>query len=404
VLALAAPAAAQCGMPDGLNGPCCAIVTANLPSLPAINVPGTTICYDNCNPQPKDCARVELAAPVPVGCATFDLPIKVSDCGGLPIVGSTLRLDYTRTWSESTAAGAVDRQVWRFVAKGDVSLGSTGPAPACAKPTCLQSYTTAFYYGYVDYALDCATGLWETAGMLFHACDFFIHQQGLSDKPGTWHPGRSYAIVWPDTSANPFVPGAFSMPGGFVMSEAMRETGLGLTPPACMAEEPIVQGSLIPLGSACLCPFALLPPQLTASVLSGTGACIDPTGVPGSFATLNAFPTTPWFHMMSHSIGAWTTGASYPGPERIWADEGLFLYHDPCPTVPGTVEDWSEIHYGATTQGGYPVFSVDPTQVLSQRFVDLASNFTHLIGSGTITPPVLGSKKSSRHLIYVNMF
>jgi hypothetical protein len=347
---------------------------------------------------------MQIGSPVAVGCATFDLPLKVIYCSGVGIVGTTLRLDYTRTWLESDPSGIVDRQVWRFAAKGDVFPSSSGPAPACGKPACLAGYATAFYYGYVDYAQNCATGLWETAGMLFHACDFFIHQQGLSDKPGTWHPGRSYALVWPDTTANPFVPGAFPSPGGAVMAEAIRDTGLSVTPPACRAEELITQGTLAPLVSACLCPLSFLPPQLTASKLSGIGSCPDPFGVPGSFGTLNAFPQTPWFEMMTHSIGSWTTAASYPGPERVWANEGLFLYHDVCAVVPGTTGDFSEIHYGATTQGGLPVLPVDPTQVLSNLFVDLASNFSHLIGSGTITPPVLGSVKPARHLIYVNGF
>ena len=91
-------------------------------------------------------------------------------------------------------------QVWRFVVKADLSLGGTGGG--CSRPSCLPSHPTAFYYGYLDYAFDCATGQFDTVLVLFHNCDEFIHNPVFSSVPGVFNPGRTYAIVAPDTPAN----------------------------------------------------------------------------------------------------------------------------------------------------------------------------------------------------------
>jgi hypothetical protein len=394
VLAVATLAAgaiqAQCLGPDNLTGPCCQMTGANLPAFPTLTLPGLGICWSACTPT-TTCTTVTLAAPIQTACGQYSVPMNVNDCAGVPLLTSKLQLDYTRTWTETPGPG-VQYQVWRFVVKADVFTSAALP-PACPVPSCLGPHPTAFYYGYLDYAFECGTG-WRAALVIFHGCDKFQHDPLLSDKPGVFHPTMSYAVVAPSTTANPFVPALLPAPGGPVFAEALRDVPDPSVTLNCITEEAIVQGVVQFLGQACACPFAFVPPQVTARHLDGVTNCGS------SFTSLNVFPAFPWFEDMTTAIGTWTTGASYPGPEQVWVDEGVFLHNDVCDAT-GAITPYGEIKYGATTAQGYNAQSFTG-QVLN-KFTDLVSNYSVKLGN-PILPPFLGSVRPSRHLVYLNYF
>jgi hypothetical protein len=326
---------------------------------------------------------------VQVNCAEYTVDMKVEDCSGGALLGGTLALDYTRTWNETPAVGT-QLQVWRFVVKADIAKTSTTLA-TCPQPACTNFWPTAFYYGYLDYAFNCATGGWQSSLVLFHGCDKFQHDQAISDKPGTYHPTISYALVAPTTTANPFVPAVLPAPGGPVFAEAIRNAWDPVTL-ACSSEEPIAQGVTQPLGQACACPFSFFPPQVTARHMEATSFCGS------SYRSLNVFPTFPWFEVMTTSIGTWTTGANYPGPEAAWVDEGVFLHFEGCggPVPIG----YAEIKYGATTAKGYPA---NGGGLVLDKFTDMVDNYSIKLGD-PITLPMVGSAKPTNHLFYTNSF
>lgn len=406
-LALAASApSAQCPGFDGLLGSCCSPVTPTLPPFPPISTPGLGICWSACTPTTLN-LKVLIGAPVatPV-CGQYTAPFDVFDTASTHLLTGKLQLDYTRTWLESSTPGVVSNEVWRFAAKADLMTPNPALIGSCPVPACLVA-PTAFFYGYVDYAADCAAGtMSDHALVLYHGCDRFMHRPGISAFPGTFHPGTSYAIVTPHTTVNPFVPVAMPHPGGPVTAEAVRDVHNGIAPPPpfCLSEEPVTSGSAIPIFTGCACPLNFVPPEHTAVAYSGIGSCPDGSGVPSNWASINSTSSgLPWLHMMSAAIGTWTSAALYPGPERVWVDEGLFQYHDSCAisTAGTTGANFVDILYGATTQGGFTVLP-DPVYLLTQTFVDLASNLAHDVTMPP-SPPFLGVVKGTRHLVYTNL-
>ncbi len=383
---------AQCLGPDGLSGPCWQPVTANLPNFPTQGHQGTGICWNNCNPQ-QVCTDVFWAAPLLVRCGVYDAFLQVNDCAGMPLLSGVVRLDYTRTWEEITpVAPAVRYQVWRFVAKVDLRRLGVNP---CVVPPCLGPHPTAFYYGYLDYAFNCSTGVFESALVLFHNCDAFIHHPAFSSTPGAFHPGTSYALVAPSTAANPFVPIGAPAPAGMIVAEAVRN----VPPPGvfpCTTEDPVT-GSIQFIVDGCACPFALNPKQTTARILKGTGTCVDPVFGPTTFTTVKTMAPFPWLHDITTAIGTWTSPVGpYPGDEFVWVDEAPVLYRDSCPRLV-----FGELYYGASTSKGFTV--VPPTgAMLTQNFTDIAAN-------ASFTPPTMpvfplvGTVLPTRNLIYVNV-
>jgi hypothetical protein len=406
---LAGFAAAQtspCHQFDNLNGPCCSPTVSNLPSFPAYQSPGQAICWTNCNLSGQVKTKTILTPPVQTDCTGYQANIEVNDLNnGTVYLFGQLTLDYTRTWEEQPPiAGAAPIQVWRFTAKGDLKTSSPSLPGTCPVPKSLGLYPAAFYYGYVDYAFDCTTGNWDTAIVMYHACDLFINKPGISATPapaGGLDPNKAYAFVAPDTAANPFVPSNNLFPGGPLLGEGMRlKTVPGTI--LCNTEDPITFGFLNPIFQLCLCPIALFPQQQSVGVLNGQGSCPDPTGAPGSFQSLNLWPAFPWFHLVTTSIGNWTTMNSYPGNEVAWVDEGAFLYHDPCGFGGGLNGDSYNVMYGGSTSKGYTV-SPNPVFPVSQNFKDLASNFSIGVGMPFPSPLVLvGKVMPTNYLIYVN--
>ena len=390
-LATAPPATAQCLVPDGLSGPCCLPAAPSLPtSFPPLPMPGLGVCWDACTPTTQACVDVMLAGfnPTPL-CTQYQVDLSVTDCLGVPIMSGVVTLDYTRTWEELEPVTAVSMQVWRFAAKVDL-ISSGISATTCPEPSCTAAAGQAFFYGYVDYVRNCATGAVEGALVLFHGCDRFIHDPAFSSIPGSYHPTRSYAIVAPHTVANPFSPAILAPPGGVLTGEGLRNPPTAVGDP-CINEEPILQGDMQPLVQACLCPLSFQPPQQAGVRTSISGAC------GGSAYSLNVFPVAPWYHLVETSMGSWTSGANYPGPEQAWVAEGLFLYSETC-SLPAPAGHF-DIFYGAVTDGGYPVTS---STTPSQTFVDLASNYSIPL-TAPIAFPLFGTVAPTDHLIYGNL-
>ncbi|QDU65437.1 hypothetical protein [Engelhardtia mirabilis] len=390
-----AEAQSPCFLFDQLeSAPCCAPVNLSVPAFGPGAMPATGLCWNACGLAGQNCISVDWdpIAPTPL-CGHYVTKLRVTDCSGIVLMSGALELDYTRTWEETAVPGTVGTQVWRFAAKIDFG-GSFTATPVCPVPPDLGPYPTSFWYGYFDVAEDCFAGTVENALVLFHNCDAFTHHPTLSSQPGTFHPTSTYAIVAPDTPGNPFLPTSAPLPGGPIVAEAMRRLDPSLPPGVCLAEEPVLQGGLIPIGSGCLCPLSLAPAQNTASTLFGNGVC------GGSFLSLNFWPVAPWLDFTTASIGTWTTTASYPGPERVSAAEGVFLYRDVCDPT-GVLAQSIDVFYGAVTQGGYLVLPTSPIAPTTDRFIDLASNYSHTLPA-PVTFPVFGTVKPTKHLIYVN--
>ncbi|MEM7310596.1 MAG: hypothetical protein AAF682_28225 [Planctomycetota bacterium] len=399
---LAGAAGAQCFVPDGLSGPCWEPTDANLPDFPGAQLPGLNICWDACDPTAETCLQVNIDNPMQVSCDQYIAELITFDCAGMPLLTGKVTLDYTRTWQEIGASPNIQYQVWRFVAKVDLAQVIAGIDPGCPIPNSLGTYETAFYYGYMDFARNCFTGEWEHSLVLFHNCDAFQHQPGISSKPGVFDPGTTYAIVAPSTSANPFVPAAMPAPGGSMVAEAVRlsaDPAIG----GCVNEERISQGVIQPIGQGCMCPFALFPGQVTARHIEGIGSCPTPIGPGSSFRSLNVFPGFPWLENVTTSIGSWTTTSSYPGPEAAWVDEGVYLYDDSCATAAGTPSLFADLLYGASTSKGFEIlFDSTFGAPLTENFTDLASNVSFPVGT-PLPLPLVGDVKPTRHLIYTNI-
>lgn len=389
--ALAPAPAAQCFVFDGLGGNCCTSVSETLPPFPPISLPGTSICWDDCAVTNQTCTTVDLSSPAQLSCAEYESSFSYADCAGNALLAGTLHLDYTRSWQEFPVPGE-QIQVWRFLVKADLAPQTS--AASCEVPSCLGTHPTAFYYGYLDYAFNCVTATWEHALVLYHGCDRYQHDPAFSSRPGVFHPGRSYAIVAPSTGANPFVPTPLVPTDGSLFFEGMRDANPGGPPPfECEANEAMTGGTIANLVSLCGCPLSFNQIQTTLRRMDGTGLC-------GSeFRSINAFPVVPWFEVVTTSIGEWTTGATYPGTEAAWVDEGVFLHVEAC-TATGTVETWVEVKYGSTTERGY-LATAGPA--LGDRFTDLVDNYSALLGT-PILPPFFGSVEPSEHLIFVNAF
>ncbi len=393
--------AQACPAPDGLNGLCWQHVVENLPAFPGFTQQGSGICWNDCVPQPKVQVRVTVTPPVRVQCGVYLATISVIDAiSGVTIMSGTLRLDYTRTWLESDLAGS-PFQVWRLLAK--VEFTGLVP-PTCPVPTCTPPFRP-FFYGYLDYALPCGSTTWSNALVLFHNCDFFIHNPLISSQPGAFHPGTTYAVVVPDTPANPFLPYAPGFgpvpPAGPLVAEAVRN----VPPPGavfCVAEEPISVGTLSPIIQACVCQLNLALTQVTAQNLLGRGVCTDATGAPSGFVSIDTFSLgLPWLHLMTTAIGCWTTALTYPGKECAFVTEGVDFYHDSCAAIALSPNNFVHVNYGAQTTDGWTVLP-DPVVLLTQKFVDIASNYSATL-PGPIVPPFVGSVLPTIHLIYGNV-
>ncbi len=397
-LASAGTAAAQCPGTDNLDtGACCGPATPMLPTLSGGQLPSTGVCYRSCSSSLQSPLRILWDPPMQPVCGEYVTNVTVIEAtSGMPLLVGPMVLDYTRTWIELDPSGN-SWEVWRFVAKADLSDPSLGAPPVCGIPSCLAPHglhPTAFFYGYVDYAVSC-NGIFPptNALVLYHGCDFFIHNPLVSSRPGSFHIADAYALVGPATPAQPFIAGPAPAPSGPLVAEATRNV---LNPlfVGCSTEDRLASGSVLELGAGCLCFFSTMPKQHRIRQLSGSSLCVDATAVPGSFASIAVgFPTLPWYHVVSTSLGAWSNPAVYPGNERVWVDEGVIVRDDPC------FGDFVSVYYGATTRNGFTPNYPWPAGVSS--FTDLAANYS-APAAGPFPTPVIGHVMPTRDLIYVN--
>jgi hypothetical protein len=408
LLASAAQAQGLCFGPDLLDGPCCMPTGLSLPNLPPINMQGASICWTACALSGQDCIQLSSSAPAPTPvCGQFQVSLKVADCAGSTQMFGNGLMDYSRTWREQgntidptgTVVGTT-YQVWRFLLKLDLSAVAGSVPPACLVPNDLVINPAVFYYGYVDYALDCTFLQMKNSVVLYHGSDWLINFPGISSNLSGANPLNSYALVAPVTGATPFFPTDFLIPPGNLQFDSLRAVGdvnLPGTPAACNHEERTSQGVYQPLGFGCLNPPSLGPIQAAAVFVNGASFCGS------NYQSLNLFPTLPWLEMITNSIGAWTGSNDYPGPERVRANEGLFLYRDSCQS--GTVGGGQafEVFYGAETRGGFTasIAGTSGTVVTVFNFLDMCSNWRRPVGTPVILPAI-GSVMNSYHVMALN--
>lgn len=410
LLALEAGVKAQglCFGPDLLTGPCCTNTPLNLPPLGPISMQAQSVQWNSCVLAGQDCIQVSTSAPLPSPvCGQWTVSIKVGDCAGNTQLFGNGVLDYARTWREqgntvdpSGTISGTTFQVWRFLAKFDLSqvVGSPPPPPTLI-PGDLAVNPAVFYYGYVDYVLDCTFGSFKNVVVLYHASDWLINFPGISGNLGGANPIGSHALVGPDNPINPFLPVDFLIPPGALPFDSLRAVGdinLPGTPAACNAEQSTTQGTYVPLAFGCLNPPSLGPIQSAAVQINGASSCGS------SYLSVNLFGTVPWLDMITSSIGAWTTNNEYPGPERVRANEGLFVYRDSCQLgTPGFQA--FEIFYGAETRGGFTatIQSGTTPPVSVANFLDLVSNWRRPAGTPLMLPAI-GRVMNSYHVISLN--
>lgn len=361
--ALAAqPAAAQCA-PDGLNGgPCCAPAAVNLPLFPQRPQENASfICFDSCQPMLNKlyCARLGAPKPVKIAgaivCGQYDIRYQLLDCAtGAVVWSGSMRATYSRNWLENAVAGAVPMTVWRFILNGDLLPGPALPNTPCDRPSCLNQYARVYWTGYIDYALDCATGQWSIAWMLDHECDAIHHPAGsIRPAPAVGlHPSRSFSIVGPGAT---FVPASAALiqSDGPITQGAMRFNNWAATPAICTFEEPI-QGAFVAQNQFCMCTTAG-PGQYISSFVQAQGNC-------GS--SVNPSPLGP---VLQKRIGGWTNPNVFPGNEFVFLDFGYLATTGACA---GTVsQEWYE---GVETIGGFPANDFAGV-ALGRQFEDFGS-------------------------------
>ncbi|MCC7012107.1 MAG: hypothetical protein IT454_06080 [Planctomycetes bacterium] len=275
-------------------------------------------------------------------------------------LGSVLQWDgqmhfsYSRTWTEAGTAGA-PIQVWRYLVNGDMRPVTNNPMPCGPIPCAAPNGNLVRFTGYVDYAADCGTTLTERAWMLTHACDSIDHAPGFP-RAGVYHPNRYYTFVGPATG---FAVAAGSSPEvGPIAQDCMRKWDALALPARCGAEEPLVGGTLNPVGAVCMC---------------GSGpsnwheANLFVGGIYGSI--VQPFPGSDPFR--SFQIGMWTNPAVFPGVEelRYNCNEGQWI---DCFGV-----GRNEYYFGVTTHGGFPAFVLDATNPpvpLGTMFIDQSNS------------------------------
>ncbi|MFN0007835.1 MAG: hypothetical protein ACKVXR_07995 [Planctomycetota bacterium] len=384
ILALAAPPAqAQVCAPDGLTGPCCALATANIPAIPALQLDCRSICFNGCNVSQQflDCVNLGALVPATSGgvtlCGVYDLRFRVKTCGTANFLwNGVLKAHYTRTWQEIPAVGANPLQVWRFVVNGDLLPTALLPTGPCRKPSCTSNYTRVYFSGHMDYAFDCASGVWSVAFAITHGCDGVHHQPGTV-RPGVFHASRSFSIVGPGSTFVPAVTGPRS--DGQVTGEGFRWNNWPASP-ACTFEEP-AGGGFFATTESCFC-TAGGPNQYISTMVDIRGACNS-----------HAISNTPFGTYTQKRIGSWTAPGTFPGLEFALFDFGWLTYANGCTMVNTT--EWVE---GGETVGGFPAFDLAGAAILPE-FEDLGT-----CNNSTTNPaPRIGGPHVSNYMIYLNL-
>lgn len=378
VLALVSPRLeAQCAPPDGLDGgPCCASALLNIPR-PKFTQAALGICWQNCGIDATSTYQATWTALQPglssggtAPCGWFTVGVQLST-GAITKWTGKLQATYARTWVETAPSGTLVH-VWRFLVNGDLYASSAAGSIPCPVPPCVPVFSgRARFTGYVDYARDCGTGLWQFAWMLTHACDAVDHDIGYP-RGGTFHPDRAYTFLGP---AAGFVPGAVQpSEAGATPFEYLRRWKVpppGATGPvSCESEERLINAMVNPVNQGCLCGSSGTPQYVFADLMvnGACGSTIQGFG-PGSLP------------FISMGIGTWTNPGVYPGIQTLRWNTNFCLYTDPCS---GTIRD--EYFFGVSTLGGFPANQYLASGIgppLPRTFVDQCNSM--LFPGGVLT-------------------
>jgi hypothetical protein len=241
------------------------------------------------------------------------------------------------------------------------------------------------YTGYVDWALDCSTGVFSNAWMLQHSCDSIDHAPGFP-RAGAFHPARTFTFVGPSVG---FLIGALQPieVGSFFLEDVRRKIlpVPGTTGEYCEYEER-AQGSLDPLFELCQCGLPTGPQQYSVASLFVAGGC-------GTVVTSPGGPFLPGF--VSMGIGRWTDPTTYPGEETLRWNTGGYDYDDPCTGITR-----QEVFFGVTTIDGFPARQltvVGPGAALPPTFVDQANSLRKNTSSTIMNVPYV-----SDHILNLN--
>jgi len=379
LVAAARPEAAQCPIPDNLDGgPCCALTHEKLPAFPGFKQNVLDICWRNCNVDQvtglvAKFTNQNILTPTGSDCGERLVKVELFDpASGAPLWTGQLRLVYSRTWLEGPPPPAGQRQVWRFLASGDLRPTTVGAMPCPVPPCAPAGNNRVRFTGYVDYARRCnvVPAAFEFAWMLTHACDFIDHAPGFP-RAGAFHPDRSYTFVGP---AAGFVPGPLQPLEGTPGSpfEAVRRNRfppLGSTGPVLCEFEERAQHALLP--SALLCACGAPTQQFLLGNLLVNGACGTTVTTPGG-------PFLPGF--LSMGIGTWTVPGVYPGVEALRWNAGNYDEVDACTGVLR-----NSVFFGVTTLGGDPAVQVLTTGAgapLPLTFIDQGTSIR--LGGGPV--------------------
>lgn len=378
LLTLAAPRThAQCLGPDNMdfNGICCDVSQPNLPQFPAIKQNVQYICWRDCDVAKTRNLCVDLTVPTPhvfangntPGCAIFDIGVNLRTCGPAmqSVFAGRVIATYARTWFEDTdpANPGPETQVWRFLWNGDLAVtpflnGQFGNNPCV--PQCHHSFNNQVYwFGYIDYRLDCATNTWNVEWVLDHECDRY-HHNADSARPAPaagFHPNRSFTFVGPSL----FTPSiTIPVAVGPIMQENTRTLAFtGQNPVRCFRDDPIVQGGMDTMGDLCSCvPNGAA--QYALTFMQGFTQCQT------SFLTV-----TQTKDFVQKRLGFFTDAAGNP-TKLVLLNMGDIEYFDACLGV-ATFEYFE----GAATLFGPPAFTFDPAGALVPlfpQFVDTGSS------------------------------
>ncbi|MBI1849641.1 MAG: hypothetical protein HYR85_04800 [Planctomycetes bacterium] len=359
---------------DNLDGPCCQPTQVALPQFPSRSGDIRFICFDGCAPRIDRNLCVDFGAPQPAQqggalvCGVYLIRVQVKTCGAAAQVlwSGTMRAHYARNWLEVDNNG---RQlgVWRFLLNGDLVpsqfLLQQAGQNQCVVPRCYFQFQRVYFTGYFDYARDCQTGQWTTAGALNHDKDFIDHA-GFTVRPapaGGFHPTRSFDFVWPSAGfmTDP-VNGPFSQGQVQPLQESFRKNNWPTVPNICLFEEPVGGGGINPINQYCPCSaLPIAPLQYADTNVDVVGQCGSQV-VPANGAPLP---------FIQKKIGFWSNPNAYPGIEYLRIDQGFLNHRDGCnPANLGN--QWFE---GVETLRGFQTMSYTGI-VLGQQFEDWGSS------------------------------
>lgn len=383
------PASSQCG-PDGLDGGnCCSPSGVVLPDLPSKRSDVRWLCFRFCQLVKNFEYCADLGKPVPATgpagsalCGVFDISVRLRTCV-LPLKvfwNGNLRAYYSRTWSESTVAGAPNLQVWRFLVNGDL-IPTSQVTGISFLPDCSLSFNGVYFSGYIDYAYDCVIGNWKVAFAFSHECDAIHHAPGTARPAagGGFHPSRSFSIVGPGSTFVPAVAGPRS--DGTPTNLSFRKNDWSLPSSVCLLRDnasPI--GYFDPQNEFCTC-VAGAAGQYISTAVELNGLCA------------RARPSFTGELLVQKRIGSWTDATKFPGNEFVLFDFGYLNYFDLCGGM--ITEEWFE---GVETVGGFPAVDFNGLP-LGPEFEDLGSSNTSFLN----TAPRIGAPHVCDHILNVNL-